>query len=66
MARCPECGGEMTSHLKKKVCESCGLAVTPDDLDNMWDKLHEKKFEDERRKKTQHQEYLEWYQSSKK
>jgi transcription initiation factor TFIIIB Brf1 subunit/transcription initiation factor TFIIB len=65
MARCPECGGEMTSMMKRKICETCGLAISPEEYDRMWDAIRDKKFAEERTKKREQAEYLEWLQSKK-
>ena len=66
MAKCPECGGEMVSNLKRKVCETCGLSIWPDDYDTLWEKNREKRDLGENIKKKRQREYLEWYQGKEK
>ncbi|MHA1720677.1 MAG: hypothetical protein ACTSXK_14235 [Promethearchaeota archaeon] len=66
MARCPECGGEMVSKNKRKICETCGLALTPSEYDREWDKIRASKYDrDEDLQKKRKREYLHWYESSK-
>ena len=64
MARCPECGGEMRSNssIRRLVCQSCGLALTREELDRAREDirnrfLQEDPVEAEKKKK---QEYLNW------
>jgi predicted nucleic acid-binding Zn ribbon protein len=62
---CPECGGELKYDLTSKsfICKSCGLFATSEKLDELRDKA--KRSEDDPRRK-HHDEYLDWWQSSKK
>ncbi|HLE34906.1 MAG TPA: TFIIB-type zinc ribbon-containing protein [Nitrososphaerales archaeon] len=59
---CPECGGELhyEPDTKKFACKKCGLYVTREQIDDIKDKLRPQK------KKSREDEYLEWWQSSKK
>jgi transcription initiation factor TFIIIB Brf1 subunit/transcription initiation factor TFIIB len=66
VATCPECGGEMKSVLKRKVCETCGLALWPEEYDALWDKVRDQRWDEEDQKKKKNREYLEWYTSHKK
>ena len=66
MARCPECGGNVVGKNKRKICETCGLAMTPTEYDKEWRTIRSSKFErDEDPEKKKKREYLEWYESSK-
>ena len=67
MANCPECGGNVIGKMKKKICETCGLALTPTEFDRAWRKIREtKKYGiDEDPNKKRKREYLDWYESSK-
>ncbi len=66
MARCPECGGEMVSHMKRKVCETCGLSLTGSEYDREWDKIRETQEESDQEKRRRQREYLDWLESKKK
>jgi len=59
---CPECAGELhyEPDTKKFACKKCGLYVTREQIDDIKDKLRPQK------KKSREDEYLEWWQSSKK
>jgi transcription initiation factor TFIIIB Brf1 subunit/transcription initiation factor TFIIB len=62
---CPECGGELKFDLTSKnfVCKSCGLFASREKIDEIRDRA-ESAAEDKRRK--HHDDYLDWWQSSKK
>ncbi|MDG6998642.1 MAG: hypothetical protein JRN15_05955 [Nitrososphaerota archaeon] len=64
---CPECGASLffDSTAKRYVCKGCGLYVTKDELVNMRDKLR-RETDDNRKKRAEQSEYLEWWLSSKK
>ncbi len=66
MARCPECGGNMTSQMKRKICESCGLSLSGSEYDKEWDKIRSQRYAKNDEKKRKQSDYLKWYQSSKK
>ncbi|MHA1584207.1 MAG: hypothetical protein ACTSVU_09040 [Promethearchaeota archaeon] len=65
MAKCPECGGEMVSKMKRKICETCGLSLTSSEYDHMWDKIRDERFTNERKQNRNHADYLKWYESKK-
>jgi ribosomal protein L37AE/L43A len=65
MAKCPECGGNMKSRSKRKICETCGLSLSGGEYDRMWDKINDQKFRDERQARNKHRDYLKWYESHK-
>jgi DNA-directed RNA polymerase subunit M/transcription elongation factor TFIIS len=62
---CPECGGELKYDLTSKnfICNSCGLFASSEKIDELRDRAKRSR-EDPRRK--HHEEYLDWWQSSKK
>jgi DNA-directed RNA polymerase subunit M/transcription elongation factor TFIIS len=62
---CPECGGELKYDPPSRnfVCKSCGLFASRDKIDELREKT-ENKFIDNR--KRLHDDYLDWWQSSKK
>lgn len=62
---CPECGGELKFDLSSKnfICKSCGLFASREKIDEIRDKA-EAASVDKRRVK--HDDYLDWWQSSKK
>jgi hypothetical protein len=62
---CPECGGELKYDpiSKNFICKGCGLFASRDKFDELRDK-RENQFTDNR--KRLHDDYLDWWQSSKK
>ncbi|MCF2140262.1 MAG: hypothetical protein K9W44_09440 [Candidatus Lokiarchaeota archaeon] len=66
MAKCPECGGNMISRMKRKICETCGLSLTGSEYDKAWDKIREHTNDDAHHRHRMKMEYLKWYESSKK
>lgn len=69
MARfCPECGSDMKydSPSKNFICKGCGLFVSSEKLDELRDKAAEKYYETGDGRKRVHNDYLDWWQSSKK
>lgn len=70
MAKCPECAGSMTynSNLKMIVCNSCGLSLTRQELENYWKKIRSENVleeDDLQQKKSRKKEWLDWYSKSK-
>ena len=65
MKFCPECGGELKLEPSTKnfVCRSCGLYATREKIDELRDKS-EISYQDP--KKRMYDDYLDWWQSSKK
>lgn len=55
----------MTSSMKRKICETCGLSLTGTEYDRMWDRIRESKREKAHNPRKKHQDYLRWYESSK-
>ncbi|MHB8567467.1 MAG: hypothetical protein ACYC7D_09500 [Nitrososphaerales archaeon] len=64
---CPECAATLfyDSPSRRYVCKGCGLYVTKDELVNIRDRQR-KDLDENRKKKNQQSEYLEWWLSSKK
>ncbi len=62
---CPECGGELKFDPVSKdlICKSCGLFASREKLDELRDKRKDQ-LKDAR--KTLHDDYLDWWQMSKK
>lgn len=62
---CPECGGDLKFDPVSKdlVCKSCGLFASREKLDELRDKRREQLRD---RRKTLHEDYLDWWQTSKK
>ena len=62
---CPECGGElkMDTSTKNFICKSCGLYGSSDKIEELKDKSQIDSFDF---KKRMHDDYLDWWQSSKK
>ena len=62
---CPECGGELKFDVISKnfICKSCGLFASREKFDELRDK---KENEANDRKRLQHDDYLDWWQTSKK
>ncbi|WP_457558547.1 hypothetical protein [Candidatus Harpocratesius sp.] len=66
MAKCPECGGNMISRMKRKICETCGLSLTGSEYDREWEKVRDFSRDNENNRRRRNNEYLKWYESSKK
>jgi len=62
---CPECGGELKfdSTSKNFFCGSCGLFASREKIDELRDKTEK---ESAYTKKRLHDDYLDWWQTSKK
>ena len=62
---CPECGGELKidSSTKNFICKSCGLYASRDKIEELKDKSQSNSYDS---KKRMHDDYLDWWQSSKK
>ena len=60
---CPECGGSLSldSITKNFICTGCGLYAPREKFEELHEKLNKN---DERNEKKE--EYLDWWQSSKK
>lgn len=67
MGKCPECGGNMISKMKRKICETCGLSLNGTEYDKAWDKVRDTiRTGDDDKKRKRNSDYLKWYESSKK
>jgi uncharacterized Zn finger protein (UPF0148 family) len=64
---CPECGAVLffDSPTRRYSCKGCGLYVTKDELDTIKDRLH-REVDEQRKRRQQQSEYLEWWLSAKK
>jgi reverse gyrase len=62
---CPECGGELKfdSVSKNFICRSCGLFASREKIDELRSKEQN---ETTYKKKQLHDDYLDWWQTSKK
>ena len=60
---CPECGGDLgfDGITKNFVCKRCGLFASREKFEELHDKLNENKGGSHK-----NDEYLDWWQSSKK
>lgn len=69
LTECPECAAkeikvEMKFDLNTKhfICAKCGLYATREQISDIRDRLHKR----EKTKEDKHDEYRDWWQSSKK
>ncbi|NOJ29877.1 MAG: hypothetical protein DA328_06895 [Nitrososphaeraceae archaeon] len=62
---CPECGGElkMDPSTKNYLCKSCGLFTSIEKIEELRDRSTH---DDIDKKRRMHDDYLDWWQSSKK
>jgi transcription initiation factor TFIIIB Brf1 subunit/transcription initiation factor TFIIB len=62
---CPECGGELKfdSVHKRYVCQSCGLAVTREEIDEIKAKYVSENTEEE--KERRRKDYIKWWSAKK-
>lgn len=60
MGNCPECGGEVESINKKKVCTSCGLSLNFSEYDAAWDKNRRRNEDPNMEKRKKQKEHYEW------
>lgn len=62
---CPECGGELKFDMASKnfICKSCGLFASREKIDEIRDKAQAANVD---KRRTKHDDYLDWWQSSKK
>jgi len=62
---CPECGGTLfyDSPVRRYICKSCGLYATKDEIADLRAKI--KSESEDKRKKKEKSEYLEWWLSKK-
>ncbi|HEY7228101.1 MAG TPA: TFIIB-type zinc ribbon-containing protein [Nitrososphaeraceae archaeon] len=62
---CPECGGELKldTATKNFICKSCGLFASREKIDELRDKTFRDEGND---RKKYHDDYLDWWTSSKK
>ncbi|MBI2183781.1 MAG: hypothetical protein HYU39_02350 [Thaumarchaeota archaeon] len=65
---CPECGNKMIyeAPVRRFVCRGCGLYATRDEISDIRQKAKTPLLDDERKKKKERGEYLQWWLSSKK
>ncbi len=65
MSFCPECGGELKFDPTSKnfICRSCGLFASREKIDELRDKSEK---DSVYKKKQLHDDYLDWWQTSKK
>ncbi len=65
MSDCPECGGNLKfdPNHKRYVCQSCGLAVTRDEIDDIRSKNAMANPAEE--KERQRKDYLKWWSNKK-
>lgn len=63
---CPECGGTLfyDTPAKRYICKSCGLYVTKEEISDLRAKIRSEQ-DEQRRRKREHSEYLEWWLSKK-
>ncbi|MHA1673333.1 MAG: hypothetical protein ACTSYI_06875 [Promethearchaeota archaeon] len=55
----------MTSQMKRKTCETCGLSLSGSEYDHAWDKIRDQGRDEENQKRRRDREYLKWYESKK-
>lgn len=62
---CPECGGELKldTATKNFICKSCGLFASREKIEELRDKTFRDEGND---RKKYHDDYLDWWTSSKK
>lgn len=62
---CPECGGELKFDpiSKDLICKSCGLFASREKIEELRDKSKDQLTD---RRKRLHDDYLDWWQTSKK
>jgi hypothetical protein len=62
---CPECGGELKFDpaTKDLICKSCGLFASREKIEEIRDKRRDQLID---KKKRVHDDYLDWWQTSKK
>ncbi len=70
MARCPECGGflKWVPAIRQLACQSCGLSLTRNELDNYWKKIRNENYNETdalTKSKNRRKEWLDWYSKSK-
>jgi transcription initiation factor TFIIIB Brf1 subunit/transcription initiation factor TFIIB len=64
---CPECKSKMEyqSYIRKYVCQTCGLALNKNEIEDDWDDARYKETEQDK-KERRNQEYKDWYFKKKK
>ena len=62
MPTCPECTGKMEfkPHIRKYVCQACGLALNKSEIEDDWEEARFKETDEERRER-ERKEYKDWY-----
>lgn len=68
MSYCPECGGGMKyiSTTKRRVCKSCGLSLTYQELNELRQKLRPESETEGEQRDRRRKEYLNWWLGRKK
>jgi transcription initiation factor TFIIIB Brf1 subunit/transcription initiation factor TFIIB len=67
MSPCPECGGNLKfdPNHKRYVCQSCGLAVTREEIDEIHSKNTALTTNTEDDKERRRKDYLKWWSTKK-
>ncbi|PWU81904.1 MAG: hypothetical protein DLM72_04400 [Candidatus Nitrosopolaris wilkensis] len=62
---CPECGGDLKfdPNSKNFLCKSCGIFASREKIDELRDKAEN---ESVNKRRQLHDDYLDWWQTSKK
>ena len=62
MPTCPECTGKMEfkGHIRKYVCQACGLALNKNEIEDDWDDKRYGETAEEKRER-ERKDWQEWY-----